>query len=276
MAALTHDDLAKYVSTGAREMATGWVLLHVKHNLVARHFMEITFDMDYDIEQVKDQLYTITGTKPQFMEVSYLGQMLQDGKKLKDYNPAQYGTLDVIDHDPDSFAKNGGLDDVSLVKKYVMTQEEYDARPDTYKKWRQKQIEANPQWVAPWVIKQRALRTEEVLQHGAIMPLEQAQEQFPLEGRVECSPGARRGTIKFVGYLGRGPHTYADGYVEPAAVWIGVLLDNPEGKNDGTFNGKRFFEATQGFGGFFRPQFVEVGEFSIDDPFASSDEEEEL
>ena len=42
--------------------------------------MEITFDMDYDIEQVKDQLYTITGTKPQFMEVSYLGQMLQDGK----------------------------------------------------------------------------------------------------------------------------------------------------------------------------------------------------
>ena len=59
-------------------------------------------------------------------------------------------------------------------------------------------------------------------------------------------------------------------------VWIGVLLDDPEGKNDGTFGGKRYFEATQGFGGFFRPQHVEVGEFEIDDPFATTDEEEEL
>lgn len=279
MAALTHGDLAKYVSTGARQLATGYVLLSVKHNLVDRHFLEITFDMDSDIEQVKDQLYIITGTKPQFMEVQYLGQLLEDGKKLSFYNPAQYGTLDVIDHDPDSLAKNGGLDDVSQVDKYVMSEEEYNSRPNTYKKWREKQIQENPKWVAPWVIKQRQARTEEVIAANGgleIKPLEEVQKMYELEGRVECTPGGRRGTIKYVGYLGRGPKVYADGFVEPAVVWIGVLLDNPEGKNDGTFAGKRYFEASQGFGGFFRPQFVEVGEFSIDDPFASSDEEEEL
>jgi tubulin-folding cofactor B len=274
MAALSHNDLAKYVSTGSRDLATGYVLLSIKHNLIERHFMEITFDMDHDVEQVKDQLYTITGTKPQCMEVSYLGMVLEDGKQLKHYNPSQYGTLDVVDHDPDSFAKNGGLDDVSQVSKYVMTQEEYEKRPNTYKKWVERQKNDNPKWVAPWVIKQRDARTELVLQHGPVMTLEDAQIKYPLEGRVECSPGGRRGTIKFVGYLGRGPRTYADGFIEPAAVWIGVLLDNPEGKNDGTFYGVRYFDATMGFGGFFRPQYVEVGDFEIDDPFASSDEEE--
>jgi tubulin-folding cofactor B len=276
MAALTHNDVAKYVSSGARELAHGLVLLNIKHNLVQRHFMEITFDMDFSIEQVKDQLYIVTGTRPQFMEVQYLGQTLEDGQLLKHYNPANYGTLDVIDHDPDSLAKDGGLDDVSKVQKYTMSMEEYQSRPNTYLKWKEEQIKANPQWVAPWVIKQREVRAQEVLQHGSVMTLEEAQAKYPLESRVECSPGGRRGAVKFVGFLGRGPKTYADGFVEPAVVWIGVLLDNPEGRNDGTFQGQRFFEAAMGFGGFFRPQNVEVGDFPVDDPFASSDEEEEL
>lgn len=237
--------------------------------------MEVAFGLHNDVEQVKDKIYIMTGTKPQFMEVKYLGQVLEDGKLLSDYAPTPHGTLDVIDHDPHSLAQNGGLDDVSLVKHVTMSEEEYSKRPGTYRAWKLAQIAADPAWVAPWIKKQRELRKQEILQHGAVLSLAEAQAQFPLGSRCECSPGERRGEIKWVGYLGDGPQEFADGYVLPAIVWIGVSLDNPEGKNDGSFKGKRLFEAAAGFGGFFRPQHVQVGDFPIDDPFASSDDENE-
>lgn len=45
------------------------------------------------------------------------------------------------------------------------------------------------------------------------------------------------------------------------AKWVGVRLDEPVGKNDGTVGGKRYFDAPKNCGVFLRGERVECGEF---------------
>jgi len=63
---------------------------------------------------------------------------------------------------------------------------------------------------------------------------------------------ARRGVIAFVGPVpqipGLGP-------------WVGISLDEPTGKNDGSISGQKYFECSKNHGVFVRPDRVEVGNF---------------
>lgn len=49
----------------------------------------------------------------------------------------------------------------------------------------------------------------------------------------------------------------------PGSPWIGITLDEPVGKNDGTVAGKRYFECGKARGVFVRPDRVEVGEWGV-------------
>lgn len=78
--------------------------------------------------------------------------------------------------------------------------------------------------------------------------------------RVKVIPATERdleriGTIKFVGSTDFAP-----------GVWIGVHYDEPVGRNDGSVEGKRYFECPSKYGGFVKSERCQAGNWaSLDD-----------
>ena len=72
--------------------------------------------------------------------------------------------------------------------------------------------------------------------------------------RCEVNPGGRRGTIRWVGQL-------QEGDVNRGGYWVGVELDEPMGRNDGSYKGKQLFSCQQNYGLFARGQNVTVGDY---------------
>lgn len=76
--------------------------------------------------------------------------------------------------------------------------------------------------------------------------------------RCEVSPGGRRGTVRWVGVLDE-KNPARGGY------WVGIVLDEPTGKNDGSFNGKSLFKCAPNYGVFVRGENVKVGDYPEED-----------
>lgn len=62
----------------------------------------------------------------------------------------------------------------------------------------------------------------------------------------------RRGTISYIGPVPEIPGI---------GSWIGVTLDEPTGKNNGSVKGKQYFECSDNYGVFVRPERCEAGNF---------------
>ena len=77
-----------------------------------------------------------------------------------------------------------------------------------------------------------------------------------LSSRVRLLPetDARRGTVSYIGTVPEIPGL---------GSWIGITLDEPTGKNDGTVKGKRYFECSNNCGVFVRPERCEAGDFPV-------------
>jgi len=89
-----------------------------------------------------------------------------------------------------------------------------------------------------------------------------------LRCRVLPSTDHRRGVVAFVGQV---PEITGS-----VGAWVGVALDEPTGKNDGSINGTKYFSCAPKCGVFLRAERVEVGDFpelGLDDELADSDEE---
>ena len=67
----------------------------------------------------------------------------------------------------------------------------------------------------------------------------------PLGARVEIPSG--RGVVRFCGTT-----SFSQG------KWIGIELNEPNGKNDGTVQGVKYFTCRPGYGVFVRPSQVTV------------------
>lgn len=75
----------------------------------------------------------------------------------------------------------------------------------------------------------------------------------------------RRGTVQFVGDVPEIP--------SGIGAWVGVVLDEPTGKNDGSIKSTRYFECQPNFGVFVRPERLEVGDYPVLDEFADEEDE---
>lgn len=65
------------------------------------------------------------------------------------------------------------------------------------------------------------------------------------KGQVICVGDKKTGRIRYIG-----PTEFASG------VWIGVELDTPSGKNDGSVSGQRYFACKPRYGSFVKPEKV--------------------
>jgi tubulin-folding cofactor B len=223
---------------------------------------------------------THCGTGSAFMHLTLMNEhnqvvadMSDDSLKLGYFSPQDGWTIHITDLDANSLSANGGLEDVSLVKKYEISEEDYLKRDNNFRAWKAEQLKKDPTWSFSKQVKrqQDAKRKEKdpnYVPEPEKQPVTDDEHLADLAAamkvgdRCEVNPGGKRGEVKFLGKI----PAIAPGW------WVGVLYDEPVGKNDGTCKGKRYFECPPNFGGFLRPDKVTVGDYPELDLF---DEEEE-
>lgn len=232
------------------------------------------------IAAVKSKLCFHCGTSPSAMILQLkdegnsrvIASLSDDSRKLGYYSPIDGYILHIIDTDPTSASANGWLEDLSKVSKYVMSEEDYDKRENTYRKFKQERLKLDPTWTLekeiaarkgiPYVPPQKKASKPTDPDH---MQEDASNIQVGMRCEVESTEGKKRGVVMFVGKV--------EGL--PAGWWVGIRYDEPVGKNDGCVKGTRYFECPDIYGGFVRPNLVSVGDFPpLDEDFEFSDGDE--
>lgn len=252
-------------------LADGNLRLDVSHSNLVQRWHDILFSDDMTVMQVKEKLYRHGGTAVSWQEL-YLRRggsdtifLMDDSKTLHYYGAKSGMEIHIKDLDRHSISKHGGLEDVSQVEKYVMPDEEYDRMKNTVRAQKRAAEEAKRKAAAEargcnGANDEVTVRASERCDPLAITA-EEASAAFPLGSRCECDPGARRGQVCYVGPL-----------LNAKGLWIGIRLDEPQGQNDGTKDGKFYFQCNPKYGCFVRPTHARIGEYPERDPFASDDE----
>nr|2COY_A Chain A, Dynactin-1 [Homo sapiens] len=86
---------------------------------------------------------------------------------------------------------------------------------------------------------------------GSRMSAEASARPLRVGSRVEVIGKGHRGTVAYVGAT-----LFATG------KWVGVILDEAKGKNDGTVQGRKYFTCDEGHGIFVRQSQIQVFEDS--------------
>ena len=130
-----------------------------------------------------------------------------------------------------------------------MPDAEYDKRDDSFRKFRERQLKANPNF--------KSFLGEKDVDHQ-----EEESKLISVGQRCEAV-GGRRGEVLFVGKVnGR-----------ERGFWVGVKLDEPTGETDGTVKGFAYFTCAKNAGTFVRPKDLKVGDYPEIDEF---DEDEDM
>jgi tubulin-folding cofactor B len=290
------------------------VILDLTHsNLIQRH-IEIRFDKHDTLAHLRNKIHQKTGTAPHFQQLQIKSANVimneippetSDHYKLG-YFGLEYHGLEVhcVDLNPHSGSGGGQYEDVSLVQKYKMSEQEYDERKGTLRDWGREQKSKDSTFTLAkhamqhreLVEAQRAHRLNHPMPEGFFVdnngtvvrdddhdntPTTNSKQSDEVDDlheedsvanmevgmRCQIEPGSRRGLVSFVGLvpeLGTGH-------------WVGVTFDEPVGKTDGTVKGgKRYFEAPDRRGGFVRGKNVQVGDFPERDIFEDDSDEDEL
>ncbi|GAB1733835.1 hypothetical protein NU195Hw_g7228t1 [Hortaea werneckii] len=220
----------------------------------------------WSITQLKARLEPITGVPASCQSLtlkiaSQAAQPIQaaneDATQLAAWPLQAYAELYVSDTRPPGARTN--YTDVSAVPKYEMSAADYESRTDSVLAWKKAQKLGRFDPDAPSIEESKiATSYAEVAARG-----------IAVGKRCRLLPAdsdARRGEVAFVGDVGEIPGG--------VGAWVGVRLDEPTGKNDGSVKGTRYFECGGGnCGVFVRPERVEVGDFPVLDEFADEDEE---
>ena len=114
---------------------------------------------------------------------------------------------------------NGWLEDVSKVKKYMMSDEDYEAREGTYRQWKKEQLAKDPTWCL-----EKAMAEKPMARSGSACGAHRGRRTPG--GGSQCDhgghargdqPRGKRGEVKFVGKC----------ETLPKGWWIGIQFGSP-------------------------------------------------
>ncbi|XVE95457.1 hypothetical protein REPUB_Repub02eG0099200 [Reevesia pubescens] len=202
------------------------VLLRVTHSNLKSFAADILLSLQ--VNSMRLELYDNCKNK--------LCDLDDDSRPLGFYSPLDGFQIHIIDLDPSSVTSGGWLEDTSLIEKYSISEDEYNKRSGTFRKFKEKMASQNPS----------AFRNK-MLEDC----MEDLCANIKVGERCEVEPGEKRGVAKFVGRaeaLGPG-------------FWIGVQYDEPLGKHDGMVKGTRYFQCPPLCGAMVRPDKVKVCTF---------------
>ncbi|EEH03816.1 tubulin-folding cofactor B [Histoplasma capsulatum var. duboisii H88] len=247
----------------------------------------------WTVSQLKAKLETMTGIPPsnQKLKLKSPGRedrwVEGDDQLVGEWGLARGCEFEVHDTRPPSARPN--FTDLSTVEKYALPTSTYESLPNSVLSWKknQKLGRFDPTTPSPeQTLKQQVEKDQqEIKQRG----IELSKRAIILPSDP---PHIRRGTIRFIGPVPTIPsprvkssssetaETEVKGEkgeeeergkegdddvqttTEPLApIWVGIELDEPTGKNDGSVGGRRYFSCLEKRGVFVKPERVEVGDF---------------
>lgn len=203
------------------------------------------FPFSMTISELKSRIFTLTGTTPTNMKLKVNNSLeisspnFDDNETLETIAMAvcELETLriNVTDTDPTSIVHQLGRKEEVEAARFKLDEAKYDKRDDTF----------------------RALERRGIIKHNSVQK-EKSDfvGELPKVGeRCEITPAtdadiAKRGEVAFVGET-----KFSQG------VWVGVKLDEPLGKNDGSVKGVRYFVCPMSYGVFVKPDRVKTGDY---------------
>mmetsp|Transcript_813 Transcript_813/g.1633 ORF Transcript_813/g.1633 Transcript_813/m.1633 type:complete len:342 (-) Transcript_813:454-1479(-) len=282
---------------------TDLVLLDLTHSNLKQKHIEIRFALRDSVGYLKNRIHLKTGTPPHHQHLilydgpSELAQIPSTDDTSTDSLPLgyfglQYGMrVHCVDTNPHSGSAGGAYEDTNLIKKYEMSDAEYNARKGTLRDWARQQKMDDPNFNLKKHGDRQRAKAEATRLHKQGLPMppgfyidsrgevdydsdvekdeaintttteptqsiesEYNTEDIELNMRCQVEPGSRRGKVGFVGDIGELPGN---------GPWVGVILDEPVGQNDGSVRGTMYMPETPGprYGVFCRPNKVAVGDF---------------
>ncbi|KAK0635047.1 CAP Gly-rich domain-containing protein [Bombardia bombarda] len=218
----------------------------------------------WSIGQLKTKLEPITGIPPSCQRISLrtassesipVEAVDEENTFMQSFPIYAYAELHVVDTRPAGARPN--FSNAASVEKYVMPEDEYEKKSDSVLAWKRAQKLGRFDPKAPSHEQAKiAANAQEIQTRGIAV------------GK-RCRVGGddnRRGEIKYVGDVNEIPGALG--------AWVGVELDEPVGKNDGSIGGTRYWgqESEIKRGVFVRPERVEAGDFPIVDDLEDMEE----
>merc|ERR1711904_389335 len=184
--------------------AESTVCINVSHSNLKAKFIELRLDKHMTILEVMEKLRRHTGSGVDNMMLQLYNQAQQlvctlddPDRKLGYYSPEDGYGIHIVDSNPHSLSAGGGLEDVSLVKKYEISEEAYNKREGTARKWMQEQKAKDP----TWTIQKEMMRRKDPnwVPPNEVPDPDHMQEEaskINIGDRCEVQPGGRRGEVK--------------------------------------------------------------------------------
>lgn len=148
---------------------------------------------------MKEKFRSHTGTPVEYQRLllksdgAVLCEMSDNSKMLGFYSPISGQEIHIVDMDPFSLSKNGGLTDVSLVEKFKISDEAYEKRKGTMREYIREQRKKDPNFRLTPAAAPTTGPTE--------IPGEETVSGIKVGDRCEISPGGRRGVVRWIGEI---------------------------------------------------------------------------